>query len=507
MPLISPEQAKAIYAAGEEAVIEALCGQQAEWLELRRQNEVLGQKVAQLEKAIARLSKDSTTSHKPPSSDITQARKGDKAAQGKGSKAKGGQRSKRKRGGQPGHPKHERQLIDSEAVDKTYHHGLDECPGCTGTDLWLLEGPPRIRQQVELQPIVWTLEEHRAYGYYCQDCDQVHYAEFPEAVVKEGLFRQRMTALVAYMKNVCHASFSTIRKFIRDVLGLQVSRGYLAKLIQKVSSALETPYEELLERLPLEAKLNVDETGHKENGERFWTWVFKAQLYVLFRIDKSRGSDVLIEVLGQEFNGVLGCDYFSAYRKYMKDCDVTVQFCLAHLIRDIRYLTTLPDAETQAYGERLLQGVRELFAVIHGRDERTASAFSADLEQAKATLLEIALGEVPSEFDAQGKEQKSEAQNLANRFRRHGRAYFEFITTPGIDPTNNVAEQAIRFIVIDRHVTQGTRSANGRRANERLWTVIASCSLQGRSAFAFIEQALRAFWYDEPPPSLLLDST
>ena len=46
---------------------------------------------------------------------------------------------------------------------------------------------------------------------------------------------------------------------------------------------------------------------------------------------------------------------------------------------------------------------------------------------------------------------------MANRFRTHGKAYFEFITTPGIGPTNNAAEQAIRFIVIDRHVTQGTR--------------------------------------------------
>ncbi len=80
--------------------------------------------------------------------------------------------------------------------------------------------------------------------------------------------------------------------------------------------------------------MNVDETGHKENGDKFWTWCFRAELYVLFKIDKSRGSKVSIEVLGKEFNGLLGCDYFSAYRKYMKDFNVMVQFCIAHLIRD-----------------------------------------------------------------------------------------------------------------------------------------------------------------------------
>ena len=96
----------------------------------------------------------------------------------------------------------------------------------------------------------------------------------------------------------------------------------------------------------------MDETGHKSNGDRFWTRVFKADLYVLFRIDKSRGSQVLIEVLGPEFEGTLGCDYFSAYRKLMKDFHVAVQFCTAHLIRDIEFLTTLPDEPTRA-NERL----------------------------------------------------------------------------------------------------------------------------------------------------------
>jgi hypothetical protein len=330
---------------------------------------------------------------------------------------------------------------------------------------------------------------------------------FPENIVKEGLFKARLTAMVAYMKNVCHASFSTIRKFIRDVLGEKVSRGYLRKIIEKASQALEAPYTELLDRLPFERIVNVDETGHKENGSKFWTWVFKAEMYVLFKIDKSRGSKVLIDVLSKEFNGVLGCDYFSAYRKYMTDFDVTIQFCIAHLIRDIRFLTTMPDPETKAYGKRLLDEVRNMFKVIHERDDMSTEKFTEALEAAKAKIMTAALQEVPSRLDKAGKEQKREAQNMANRFRKHGKQYFEFITTPGIDPTNNVAEQAVRFIVIDRHVTQGTRSLNGRKSSERIWTVIATCTLQGRSAFNFILQAVNAYFNNDPAPSLAPDTS
>ena len=228
--------------------------------------------------------------------------------------------------------------------------------------------------------------------------------------------------------------------------------------------------------------LNINETGHKENAGKFWTWVFRADLFVLFKFNKSRGSKVLLEVLGADFNGALGCDYFSAYLKYIRDCNITVQFCIAHLIRNIKYLTGLPDAETKAYGQTLLKAVKGMFHIIHGRDNLSAEAVEQAMEQARQTIIKAALDNVPSSLDDKGKEQKNEAFNMAKRFRDNGKAYFEFITTLGIGPTNNLAEQAVRFVVIDRLITQGTRSDKGRGTCERLWTVVGTCALQGRSA-------------------------
>ena len=167
-------------------------------------------------------------------------------------------------------------------------------------------------------------------------------------------------------------------------IGLTISRGQLAKIIGKVSRALERPYEELLDHLPDEDFLNVDETGHKQNRQRQWTWCFRAELYTLFKIDPTRSGDVLIEVLGTEFDGVLGCDYFSAYRRYHREFGVALQFCLAHLIRDVKFLTTLPDARDRAYGERLLGGLRSLFAVIHRREDLSERDFQGQLEAARA---------------------------------------------------------------------------------------------------------------------------
>lgn len=316
----------------------------------------------------------------------------------------------------------------------------------------------------------------------------------PSGIDPGGLVGPRLTTLIAYLKGACHASYSTIRKFLRDAVHVTLSRGQLAKVINKVSQALDVPYQALLENLPQECRLNVDETGHPEKGDQWWTWCFRASLYTVFKIDPTRSGDVLIEVLGEEFDGVLGCDYFSAYRRYMRECNVVIQFCLAHLIRDVKYLTTLPDPRDRAYGERLREALRDLFAIIHRRDELPDWAFAVRLEEARDEVLAQAADAVPP---------TRHSQNMAARFAKHGKAYFQFVTTPGVEPTNNLAEQAIRFVVIDRHITQGTRGEKGRRWCERIWTIIATCSQQGRSVFDYLHAAVTAFFAEAPAPSLL----
>jgi len=138
----------------------------------------------------------------------------------------------------------------------------------------------------------------------------------------------------------------------------------------------------------------------------------------------------------------------------MREFDVLVQFCMAHLIRDVKFMLTLPSREDQAYGQRVRNALRDLFAVIHRREKMTAAGFQKALEAAREQVLRAATTRVPD---------TKHARNMAKRFRENGEAHFRFITTPGIDPTNNLAEQAIRFVVIDRHITQGTRSDKGRR--------------------------------------------
>jgi transposase len=280
--------------------------------------------VARLGQPLAAARKDSSTSSKPPSSDL--------ATPPKPPPPEG--QDERRIGGQPGPPKHERVAFPPEAINGgSLDPRLDPCPAC-GHDLHpALPLTPRVIQQVDIGAVPLAIHEPRAHPGWCPQCQKLYEAPLPAGIACGGLVGPTLRTLIASLKGACHASFSTIRTFLRDVVRRTISRGQLAALIGKVSRALERPDEGLLEDLPTQAWLNVDETGHEQNGVRMWTWCFRAGLYILFKIDPRRSADVLIAASGEEFDGVLGCDDFSASRRYQRAFGVLLQFCLAHTIR------------------------------------------------------------------------------------------------------------------------------------------------------------------------------
>jgi transposase len=437
--------------------------------------------VAQLGEQLAAARKTSATSSKPPSSDIVKPKPATDENSGK-----------RSIGGQIGHRKHERVPFPLEQITHLAEHRLQACPCCAG-DLQHNESLDRIIQQVDIATPALTVEQHTRRAYWCATCQRSYFAPLPLHIDKGGLVGPRLTGLIAYLKGPCHASYSTVRTFLRDVVRVTIARSEVSNIIKKVTEALAVPYMELLLMLPNEAFVNVDETGHPCNGDNWWTWCFRAELYTLYRIDPYRHAEVLMDTLGKDFAGVLGCDYFSAYRRYMRECSVRVQFCLAHLIRDVKFLTTLPDAQDRQYGERLRTTLKELFEVFHQREQIGGPELQARLNMARRRVLQAGKNAPATRH----------GQNMARRFETHGESYFTFITTPGVGPTNNLAEQAIRFVVIDRHITQGTRSEGGQRWNERISTVIATCVQHEKSVHDYLQEVVDAWFRNGTAPALL----
>ncbi len=211
-----------------------------------------------------------------------------------------------------------------------------------------------------------------------------------------------------------------------------------------------------------------------------------------------------------DFKGFLHFDYFSANCSFAWNFDIKAQYCWAHLIRDMRFLLKHPDKKTKAWSEQLLDRSRKMFSAWHRRDEMTEVGFRRSMVTHRDRFLEI-IRKPPD---------STEAGNLAARFivipfQAEGsdeiesydlsQDYFRFMFAADVEPTNNHSEQQIRHCVIDRRITQGTRSAVGQRYHERMWTAIATCGKQGRSFFEFLHESIAARLNDQAAPSLMRD--
>ena len=438
----------------------------------------LSEQVSKLSEQVAKLSKNSSNSSKPPSSDIVKP-PGPKRPDG----------GPRRRGGQPGHRGICRVAFSPERVDHTEHHHPSVCPLGHPLDP-NPTGPPKVQQVAELREDPVLVIEHQVHGHRCPICQEIVWGTLPAGVVEGQLFGVRLQALMGYMKGSLHASYTALAGFCDDVLNLKVSRSHLCTVIARVSGVLAAPYQELQEHVPTEAVLHVDESGWKDCGAKYWIWVFCTTAFSFFVIAKSRSSQVLREVLGEVYGGTLVSDFFSAYVKYANRLQ---QFCLAHLIRDIKFLTTLPDENEQRFGRVLLLQFKRLFHFWHLRQKIPKDRYDRLMLGLKTRILRMAAGDhLPPK-----------STTLAKRFNKHGESIFRFLFDPAVPPTNNTGEQGIRGSVIDRRITQGSRSLMGRQWNARIWTVLGTCRKQGRSAWWFIQEALNAHHFSGPVPSLV----
>ena len=448
--------------------------------ELTKTVETLLKRIQVLEDEVARLKKNSNNSSKPPSSDIVKPR----------IKVQRRTSKKRKRGGQPGHKKHTRKPFTADEIDNFVEYELrgKDLDGLIPLDQW------HVVQQVTLPEKLYVVTEYRARKYRDSKTGKIIIASLPDEIQKGGLLGGDITAMTAFMKGGCHMSFSTIKQFFKEVMRLEVSRGMLNKATQKVSAAIKPAYQQLVDSLPNESYLGIDETGHKNNGDKYWTWCFQKPEYTFFHIDKSRGSKVLFDLLGQEYEGIIGCDFWGAYRKFARLSDAVVQFCMAHLIREIRFLAEHTNKKLQRWGCKLLDWIRKLFKTLHRSDELTEIGFARRMKQIKRGFL-IKMRRPPDH---------KLAKKLARRFKgKEAETYFRFLTDPNIEPTNNGTEREIRHTVIDRRITQGTRGDAGMRWCERIWTTIATCKKQERNVFDFIHKSLLSHWTDKNYPLFL----
>jgi transposase len=285
------------------------------------------------------------------------------------------------------------------------------------------------------------------------------------------------------------------------VLGIPLSLGSIQNSWEEASEAVAEPCAELEKQLAHEPVINSDETGYRTNGEKRWLWALVAAEFVFYKIALTRGAEVLVQLLGAVFEGILCSDRCPSYVKYHKG---EGQFCWAHFKRNIlgvQQVAKTTDAERFCRDALALHA--RLFRLWHrfgaGPDVRYGPVTREQLI-AKSISLEKKFFALANRYAESG---DKDVRNLALALLKHFERFFAFLRNDGVEPTNNAAERALRCAVQWRKTSFGSRSAQGEVAAARLLTVKSTCRVQSREPLRYLGAAIRAHRHALPAPSLL----
>lgn len=457
-----------------QAIIRLL---QAEVQELRTEAQTMRAEVQELKAQLLKLTPQNSSL--PPSSQHPHA---------KPNKPKS--KSRRKRGGQPGHPRHQRALIPSEECREVIPLRPSVCSGC-GEPLKGDDPEPRRHQVWELPEIKPLVTEYQQHRLGCPCCGKTTCASLPPGV-PSGQSGPNLVAFTGLLMGHFRQSKRRAALFLQDLLKCPCCPALTVKMQNQVADALKQPDDELQHELAKQPQVFMDETPTKQAQQKAWLWTAVTKLFAVFAIFSSRKGDALPKLLGESFGGIVNCDRAKMYWQAER-----LQWCWAHLKRDIQALSDHPDRQVKRLGHDLMRQLKPIFQ--HWRSDK-----SGEIDWQTFRVL---MSPIREEFNAlllRGTfSGNRRLVGMCKELHKHREWLWTFVDQEGIEPTNNTAERALRPAVIYRKLSFGTQSESGSRFIERILTVSETCRLQNRSIYDYLVTAVRAHFKQQPFPSLL----
>lgn len=444
---LTEEQARAIYAQGEAAVVFA---------------------VLTLAKMLAEQQAEAAgTSHQTPSTPSGMKPPYQKpATSGRG---------KKKPGRKAGHLGCRRQA--PARIDRREEHRAEVCPQCGGPLCRCEETRTRYTEDIpkEIQPEV---TEHTIHRDWCPRCKK-KVEPVVSAALPGATLGNRVLILSAWLHYALGNTLSQIVEVFNFHLSFKVTPGGLVQMWRRLAQILVAWYTAIQQEALNSAVLNADETGWRVNGKTHWLWCFATDELSWFLIDRSRGSPALLQFFIQEFAGTLVSDFWGAYNAVV--CALR-QKCLVHLLRDLEHVERYksPGPHWPAFAKKLRRLIGDGIRLWRRREELPSETYASRRACLTQRLDELIT--MPWE--------DSQARRLIKRLRRHQHELFTFLDQPGVPFDNNLAERAIRPAVLLRKNSYGNRSPQGADMQAVFMSVFFTLKKRGHNPVKIVHEAL-----------------
>jgi transposase len=395
----------------------------------------------ELEKFKDKQPSNSQTSSKPPSSDLIQKSEKVKADNSPESESE----PKRKPGGQPGHIGKTRKGFGR--VDRYQISTPDTCEHCGSRELSEMIGYSKQQVACLVDRPIEVVEYQRA-KCQCNECGAIVIGPVSPGIVPGQDLSIDLQALLVWLGNYGHISYSKQQEFLRELGGIEIGLGTLQATNARVADAVKPAVEALWKWAPLQANVHVDETPWCVKGVKEWLWTSTGKDFCLFHAADTRSRAELETMLGSEFAGVLSSDDFSVYNGVIVGAQ---QKCLAHLRRHFKKVLLLSYGNNTVVASAFLELIDEAF-----RQHRKWREHPEELDyQTWARGFKTRLAELLNTW--QGHVGHA-AGLLLRSLRDKAHQWWYFLDHPSIPPDNNLAERSLRLAVTKRQVSGGSRS-------------------------------------------------
>lgn len=400
--------------------------------------------------------KHSGNSHIPPSTSLNKPKRNESLRE----------KSGKRPGGQQGHEGST--LAFSAIPDEIIIHAPQYCHRC-GDDLTDI---PAIalskRQVIDIPKPVAICTEHQTFAKTCT-CGHVTQGTFPVNVNAYVQYGSHIEALTAYLSARQYMPFGRIQEFYSKIMGLELSQGGIAGILQRFTAKALPIYQEIKNRVEKSTCLGTDETGAKINGKTHWFWTWQNEALTFIVQSQSRGYKTIAETFPGGLPGVvLVHDRWAAHFR----CEAQQhQICLAHLFRDLNYIAQVHQDDWSQSLKALLKRAVDLYNET-GYDGLSPSLVRNELEQSLIALLRHQLPD-----------KDKLAIRLQKKLCKISRHVLCFLHYNNVPPDNNGSERAIRNIKVKQKVSGGFRSLDGADGFAVIRSVIDTTIKAGNDVF------------------------
>lgn len=385
-------------------------------------------------------------------------------------------KSKKQPGRKAGHVGITRKKPDH--IDETIESVLSICPECNNA----LGNPAESFDHIQedIIPAQVKVTRFRKYRYWCQCCGKMVTAPYHAREIPNSYLGANALIHALLLKYCHHMPYESIKEVFASFSKLDISEGALAQGLQRLSNYLQVEKEAIVDALRSAKIAHMDETGWRIDGKNAWLWNLVNKRFAYYHIDSSRSAKVAQEMLGDNFNGVLVTDFYSAYRKLK----ARKQKCIVHLLREMdRCRKTDRSVEFQTHYKKLKRILTDAHRLREKHAEIDPIVFYRRLRLLKERLFNFACAAFNNK----------NWQRLSKRLLDYYEELLVFVENQEIPADNNLAERLIRPNVINRNRSFGNRSHKGAAAHATLMSILHSLKLQDKNifesfSFAYVKQ-------------------